>query len=105
MRIERWYWLGVFCLVSFLIHLGVVWNSPGLGLPAPPPKPAEIEVALQAPAEEAKPALKPPPPTPKPKISAKHSPEPPTHHTPNSRLPTEVVKRNVKPAAIKIARR
>src|SRR5205085_204941 len=78
MRIERWYWLGVFCLVSFLIHLGVVWNSPGLGLPAPPPKPAEIEVALQAPAEEAKPAPKPPPPTPKPKISEKHNPEPPT---------------------------
>src|SRR2546430_186833 len=105
MRIERWYWLGVFCLVSFLIHAGIAWKSPGLGQPAPAPKQAEIEVALLAPPEEAKPVPKPPPPTPKPKPAAKHSPEPPTRHKPDSRPPTEVVKRSVKPAPVKIVRR
>src|SRR5437667_8785710 len=101
MRIESWYWLGVFCLVSFLIHLGIAWNSPGLGLPAPPPKPAEIEVALQAPAEEAKPVPKPPPSAPKPKLASKHSPELPTRQKPDSRPPTEVAKRSLKPAPVK----
>ena len=42
MRKERWYWLPAFCLVSLLIHLGMVYESRSFTLPAPPIHGAEI---------------------------------------------------------------
>ena len=27
MRIERWYWLGAFCVASFMVHLVLVMSS------------------------------------------------------------------------------
>jgi len=47
MRIERWWWLGLFCLVSLGIHLGLVERFRSFAMPVPPPPPAEIEVSLQ----------------------------------------------------------
>jgi hypothetical protein len=65
MRIERWWWLAIFCIVSFGIHLGVVSRSRSFGSFTPPPKPVEIEVALEA------------PPEPKPAAQRAKSSEPP----------------------------
>src|SRR5258708_12249146 len=71
MRIERWYWLLVFCCISFIIHIGMVMRSRAFTLRVPEPtKPTEIEVALEPPApEKPKEAPKPKkdtPPKPKP---------------------------------------
>ena len=69
MRIERWYWLGVFCLISLGIHLGIALRSPAFYSAPRLEKPTEIEVALEAPPPEViKPAaeIKPVPPPPKP---------------------------------------
>ncbi len=66
MRFERWYWLIAFCVVSFLVHIGIVAEGPAFGSSSPKVRDAEIVVSLQpekAPA--AKPDVKPPsPPTP-----------------------------------------
>src|SRR5437899_7209083 len=75
MRIERWYWLLVFCCISFIIHIGMVMRSRAFVLRVPEAtKPTEIEVALEPPAlEKPKEAPKPKkdPPTPKPKAEPK----------------------------------
>lgn len=71
MRVERWYWLLVFCWISFLIHLTIAYRSGKLIPDIPYRPPAEIEVALAplpeppatAPQEPARPA---PPERPKP---------------------------------------
>jgi hypothetical protein len=69
MRVERWYWLIAFCVVSFLIHLGLVAEGPQYGIPIPKAQEGEIVVSLQ-PEREAAPkpeVIKPPtPPTPVP---------------------------------------
>src|SRR5437764_235544 len=65
MRIERWYWLGYFCVLSLLIHVGLVLRSRAFTMTVPEgQRPGEIEVALQAPEPE-KPKE---PPKPKPKL-------------------------------------
>src|SRR5438445_7390405 len=67
-RIERWYWLGVFCLISLGIHVGLALRSPAFYSSPRLEKPTEIEVALEAPPPEViKPAaeIKPIPPPPK----------------------------------------
>ena len=47
MRYERWYWLIAFCVVSFVVHLGIMATGPGLGGPSPRAREAEIIVSLQ----------------------------------------------------------
>jgi uncharacterized protein YegL len=67
MRIERWWWLPVFCLVSLAIHIGIGFNSRTFvrQIP-PPPRTVEIEVALE-----------PLPAEPEPKRMPRSEPEPP----------------------------
>ena len=48
MRIERWYWLGIFCLISLLLHIGVVAKSRHL-YTVSLQKPVEIEIQLAPP--------------------------------------------------------
>ena len=48
MRVERWYWLLAFCFVSFCVHLGLVAEGPGFGMPAPHVREAEMVVSLVA---------------------------------------------------------
>src|SRR2546421_6480091 len=72
-RIERWYWLGVFCLISLGLHVGLALRSPAFYHSPRLEKPTEIEVSLEAPAPEViKPAAEikpiPPPPKPAPKL-------------------------------------
>src|SRR5258706_11520199 len=81
MRIERWYWLLVFCCISFIIHVGMVMRSRAFTLRVPEPtKPTEIEVALEPPApEKLKEAPKPKkdaPPKPKPQPKREKIKEP-----------------------------
>jgi hypothetical protein len=47
MRFERWYWLIAFCVVSLVVHVGVVLNSPSLAKAAIPPPEVLMEVALE----------------------------------------------------------
>jgi len=83
MRIERWYWLGYFCAISFIIHIGLVLKSRAFTMNVPQGERAqEIEVAL-APLEAEKPKPKPIvkpviPDRPKPKIKEKQDPVEPT---------------------------
>ncbi len=68
MRIERWYWLGLFCVVSLALHIGLALESPGFYTQPSLIKPAEIEVTLlppETPAVENK--VEPPKPIPTPK--------------------------------------
>lgn len=67
MRIERWYWLIVFCIISTGIHLGLVYKSKRFYNLPPAPKQTEIEVALEPLSE---------PPAPKPVEPPKPKPEP-----------------------------
>lgn len=73
MRIERWYWLIAFCVVSFLIHIGLAWESPHFGNSVRPVRDAEIVVSLQPDHDPTPPpAVKPPtPPTPQPHVNVK----------------------------------
>lgn len=69
MRIERWYWLGVFCVISLALHIGLAIESPAFYKAPVVKKPAEIEVTLlppEPPAVEKKIAPPAPKPTPKP---------------------------------------
>ncbi len=79
MRVERWYWLVAFCLVSLGVHMGMTRFGPGFVLPKPNEKPQEMEVTLQPiPEPEKKPEPKPlPNPAPKPvvKLTPKLSPK------------------------------
>ena len=76
MRIERWYWLPLFCAISLAVHLGFVLKTRLALAVHVLPGPTEIEVALQAPPPEppkpeVKPAAKPlPKPTPSSKVGA-----------------------------------
>jgi hypothetical protein len=67
MRIERWYWLIVFGVVSLAIHVGVVLKSRAFYAPPIIPKLTEIEVALEPLKEEPpkEPVKQPEPPKPK----------------------------------------
>src|SRR4051794_1851366 len=68
MRIERWYWLGVFCIISLALHAGLALESPAFYKAPVVKKAPEIEVTLlppEPPAVEKK--VEPPPPQPKPK--------------------------------------
>lgn len=68
MRIERWYWLGLFCVISLALHIGLAIESPGFYEPPVLTKPSEIEVTLlppEPPAVEKK--VEPPKPLPQPK--------------------------------------
>ncbi len=60
MRVERWYWLIVFCVVSLLIHGGILYNSrnfhSGIKLDAP----QMVEVTLAPPDEAVAPPMKEP---------------------------------------------
>ncbi len=63
MRIERWYWLIAFCLVSFLVHVGAMWTSPNYDLGSAKTQEHEVVVTFDsAPTPVPKPAA-----TPKPK--------------------------------------
>jgi VWA domain-containing protein len=76
MRIERWWWLGVFCIVSLCIHVTVGFKSGRLGLRPPDLRSTEIEVALEPwrpPKAEVKPEPKP---KPKPEVKPKPEPKP-----------------------------
>src|SRR4051812_12364666 len=83
MRIERWYWLGYFCVLSFLIHIGLVLKSRAFTMTVPEvQKAGEIEVALQPPdpvkpKEPPKPKVKLVREQPKPKIKEEKLPSPP----------------------------
>ena len=46
MRVERWYWLAAFCLLSFCVHLAMTRIGPAYVLPKANEKPQEMEVAL-----------------------------------------------------------
>ena len=88
MRAERWYWLIAFCVVSFLVHIGIVAEGPGFGLPGPKVREAEIVVSLQP---DKDPAAKPevaatPKPTPIP---------PPETKTPSPDIAKAVVRHAV----------
>ncbi len=72
MRIERWYWLGLFALYSTLIHGVLGWRMPSLGLSTPAmPRPTEIEVSLNP-----EPVEKPAPPKPEPVSKPLAAPKP-----------------------------
>ena len=77
MRAERWYWLIAFCVVSFIVHVGVAWQGPGFGLPGPPTRDPEIVVSLQP--ESA--------PTPKPEVKPTPVPTPTPHKAAESPTP------------------
>ncbi len=76
MRIERWYWLAGFCMLSLAIHIGIVSSSRTFANPLPAKPTQEIEVALQ-PAEPATPKPTPPAAIPQPpkKIVVTKQPE------------------------------
>jgi len=101
MRIERWYWLAVFCLVSLGIHLGLVYKSRSFGTTPLPPRPAEIEVALEPlPQPKPLPEREPPPrklPEPKPKTPQRH-PLPARIASPRTQpIPQRVLVKNTPP--------
>src|SRR5438270_9978572 len=106
MRIERWYWLLVFCCISFIIHVGMVMRSRAFTLRVPEPtKPTEIEVALEPPApEKPKEAPKPKKDTPpKPKAQPKREKiKEPVDLTPRRTKAAHVAARRQQP--IRIAR-
>jgi len=76
MRIERWYWLPIFCVVSALLHVTVAFITPRSGGSSKGTEPGTIEVAFEPatpapkPKPEPKPKPKPEPPKPKPKLVA-----------------------------------
>ncbi len=93
MRIERWYWLGVFCVISFAIHVGMMMESRAFTVVPPLQKVTEIEVMLPPPEEKkAEPAK---PPAPKPKSETKHSSERKTDK-PDGKRPMQVAKNDVR---------
>ncbi|HLK55985.1 MAG TPA: VWA domain-containing protein [Chthonomonadaceae bacterium] len=65
MRIERWYWLIAFCVVSMLLHVTVSIVSGSLRSTPTPPPITYMDVTLEQP--EVKPPPKPEPPKPAPK--------------------------------------
>ena len=79
MRLERWYWLPIFCVVSMLMHVGVAFVSRTAELRTRVPESPSIEVAFEP--AIVKPLPKPAPkvvplPKPKPKLSAAKGPKP-----------------------------
>ncbi len=100
MRVERWYWLVAFCLVSFCVHLGMTRFGPAYGLPAAAEKSPEIVVALQPMPEPEK--KKPEPkPLPKPKPVVKLTPQPqPTPKVVLGKRMTAAVKPTPRPVVV-----
>ncbi|MEP6754998.1 MAG: hypothetical protein ABJA67_05825, partial [Chthonomonadales bacterium] len=70
MRLERWYWLAGFCMLSLCIHLAIGFSSRTFALPTPPNSIHEIEIALQ-PEAPPKPEPRPIPKAVKPPVIAK----------------------------------
>ena len=68
MRIERWYWLGVFCVISLALHVGLAIESPAFYKAPRITKTPEIEVTLLPPEPAVEKKVEPPvtPPAPKP---------------------------------------
>src|SRR5437764_1454470 len=79
MRIERWYWLPVFCTISLLVHIGLVLKSRSFASTVPIQPTVNLEVELQ-PLEQPKlePKKEPPKPpvTPEPKKERPKEPSP-----------------------------
>src|SRR5437763_439329 len=73
MRIERWWWLWIFCFVSVVCHGVAAFLSPRFPTEAPPLPPTEIEVALE-PEQPLPPKPEPKKEEPKPKEEAKAKP-------------------------------
>jgi len=48
MRIERWFWLPIFCVVSMLLHVGVAYVARGAGTSWRIPESRSIEVSFEA---------------------------------------------------------
>jgi hypothetical protein len=80
MRIERWYWLPIFCAVSLFVHIVAVRLSPSLASQLPNPKTAEIEVSLAPHPEPPKPEQKKEPP--KPPVTPEPKKERPKQESP-----------------------
>lgn len=77
MRIERWFWLPIFCIVSILMHLTVAVTTRGAGANNRPIEPPNIEVAFEPAVQpQPKPVAKPTPPKPKPRPSVVRGPRP-----------------------------
>jgi hypothetical protein len=73
MRIERWWWLGWFCCISLLLHLGLGRISPSLSIGHAPTQSREIEIALEPLPEPKKTE---PEKKPKPEPEKKQAPKP-----------------------------
>lgn len=107
MRIERWYWLGYFCAISFVIHIGLVLKSRAFTINVPQGERAqEIEVAL-SPLEAEKPKPKPIvkpiiPDRPRPKVKEKQ--QDPPELKPRARRAAYRVPRARSQTPIRIAR-
>src|ERR1051326_7791130 len=77
MRLERWYFLILFCVISLGIHVEVAFHSPPIHAAIAPVRPTEIEVALQPLPETPKPeSPKKPPEQPRPYVSQPPKPSP-----------------------------
>src|SRR5215475_5391489 len=98
MRIERWYWLGVFCIISFAIHVGIVMKSRAFTVELPAQKISEIEVMLPPPEEKKAEPDKPP--APKARAEAKHSSEQKRTDKPDGKRPMLVAKNDVRPVPV-----
>lgn len=108
MRIERWFWLPIFCVVSMLLHAGVAYVARGAVTSVRAPDSPSIEIAFDPvviPPPTPKPvqALPEPKPKPRPTLSVAPGPRPRrvapfrVHTTPRIRIarsetlvPTEV---------------
>ncbi|HLJ56429.1 MAG TPA: VWA domain-containing protein [Chthonomonadaceae bacterium] len=82
MRIERWFWLPIFSVLSLILHFSVVFVTRGLGLGGPmrTPEAPSIEVTFEAPATPPQPKRIEP--SPKPKREPVHAPRLAVHTTP-----------------------
>ena len=78
MRVERWYWLIAFCIVSFLVHVGIVAEGPRFGVPTPHARDAEIVVSLQPDHD----------PVPKPDVKQASPPTPVSHPEAKASIPS-----------------
>ncbi len=79
MRIDRWFWLPIFCVVSMLMHAGVAYVVRGSGTSGRPPEARTIEVTFEPIVTAAQPKPEPlaPAPKPKPRASVARGPRPP----------------------------
>src|SRR5437016_5349697 len=100
MRLERWYFLILFCVISLGIHVEVAFHSPPIHADVKPIPPTEIEVALQPLTELAK-----PPETPKksPEQPRPETKQPPKSSAPEKALHSHISEKNSKTDELKPA--